>query len=56
MKTRHELLRRMFHRAEEGYDVVLASPYMYGGGIVNTSPLRVFLSHVANAFVKELLE
>lgn len=53
--SRHELLRRMFHRAEEGYDVVLASPYMYGGGIANTSTFRVFLSHIANAFVKEFL-
>jgi dolichol-phosphate mannosyltransferase len=45
----------MFKRAEEGYDVVLASPYMYGGGITNTSALRVFISHIANAFVKEFL-
>jgi dolichol-phosphate mannosyltransferase len=45
----------MFHRASEGYDVVLASPYMYGGGITNTSSMRVFLSHIANAFVKEFL-
>lgn len=54
--SRQELLRQMFRRASEGYDVVLASPYLYGGGIANTSPLRVFLSHMANAFVKEFLE
>jgi dolichol-phosphate mannosyltransferase len=53
--SRHELLKLMFHRASEGYDVVLASPYMYGGGITNTSSMRVFLSHMANAFVKEFL-
>ena len=53
--SRHELLRQMFHRAQEGHDVVLASPYLYGGGIANTSPLRVFMSHMANAFVKEFL-
>lgn len=53
--SRHELLRQMFHRSREGYDVVLASPYLYGGGITNTSPLRVFMSHMANAFVKEFL-
>jgi dolichol-phosphate mannosyltransferase len=53
--SRRELIRQMFRRAEEGYDVVLASPYMYGGGITNTSPLRVLTSHLANAFVKELL-
>src|SRR3990170_6789696 len=53
--SRHELLRRMLHRAGEGYDVVLASPYMYGGGIVHTAPLRMMVSHIANAFVKEFL-
>jgi dolichol-phosphate mannosyltransferase len=53
--SRRELIGQMLRRADEGYDVVLASPYMYGGGITNTSPMRVFLSHMANAFVKELL-
>ncbi len=53
--SRRELLRHMFHRVREGYDVVLASPYMYGGGITNTSALRIFISHIANAFVKEFL-
>jgi len=40
---------------EEGFDVVLASPYMYGGGIEHTSAFRVFLSNMANLFVKDLL-
>jgi dolichol-phosphate mannosyltransferase len=53
--SRRELLRTMFHRIGEGYDVILASPYMYGGGITNTSALRIFISHIANAFVKEFL-
>jgi dolichol-phosphate mannosyltransferase len=53
--SRVEVLEAMGRRLEEGYDVVLASPYMYGGGIVQTTPLRVMLSHVANAFVKEFL-
>jgi dolichol-phosphate mannosyltransferase len=53
--SRYELIRQLFRRSEEGYDVILASPYMYGGGIVNTAPLRVLMSHLANAFVKELL-
>jgi len=53
--SRRELIGQMFRRAEEGYEVILASPYMYGGGITNTSPLRVFMSHMANAFVKEML-
>ncbi len=53
--SRHELLQQMFTRSGEGYDVILASPYMYGGGITNTSTYRVIISHVANAFVKEFI-
>jgi dolichol-phosphate mannosyltransferase len=53
--SRHELIRQMFQRSQEGFDVILASPYMYGGGIENTSFLRTFLSHGANLLVKELL-
>jgi dolichol-phosphate mannosyltransferase len=51
--SRLELLQQMLRRAQEGFDVVLASPYLYGGGISNTTAYRVFLSHVANMFVKE---
>lgn len=53
--SRHELIRQMFTRTKEGYEVILASPYMYGGGIIGTSTFRMMLSHVANAFVKEFL-
>jgi glycosyltransferase involved in cell wall biosynthesis len=53
--SRVELIAAMLRRSEEGYDVVFASPYMYGGGILHTRPMRVFLSHMANAFVKEFL-
>lgn len=53
--SRHELLRQMLGRTREGYDVIFASPYMYGGGILHTTTWRVILSHVANAFVKEAL-
>ena len=53
--SRLKLLRQMFTRTLEGYDVILASPYMYGGGIKNTTLLRTMISHVANAFVKEFL-
>jgi len=53
--SRLELLSAMFVRAREGYDVVLASPYLYGGAIVNTTTWRVILSRVANVFVKEVL-
>jgi glycosyltransferase involved in cell wall biosynthesis len=51
--SRLELLQRMLIRSREGFDVVLASPYLYGGGIANTSAYRVFLSHMANLFLKE---
>lgn len=53
--SRHDLLRLMLRRAEEGHDAVFASPYMYGGGILHTTPIRMFMSHAANLFVKELL-
>jgi dolichol-phosphate mannosyltransferase len=51
--SRLDLLQQMLIRAAEGFDVVLASPYLYGGGISNTTAYRVFLSHMANMFVKE---
>jgi dolichol-phosphate mannosyltransferase len=54
--SRLEIVDAMLHRIDEGYDVVFASPYMYGGGIVHTDPGRVFLSHMANTFVKEFLD
>ena len=53
--SRLEIVDAMLQRMGEGYDAVFASPYMYGGGIVHTEPLRVALSHIANAFVKEFL-
>jgi len=53
--SRLELVRQMFHRLDEGFDTIFASPYMYGGQIVNTSAFRMFLSAVANLFVKESL-
>jgi dolichol-phosphate mannosyltransferase len=50
------VLMRMVHRAwEEGDDIVLASCYLYGGGIRGTSLHRVFLSHVANGLMKKAL-
>lgn len=53
--SRLELLDQMMTRIREGFDVVLASPYLYGGGILNTATHRVLLSHVANLLVKETL-
>ncbi len=53
--SRLELIRQMLHRMQEGFDLVLASPYLYGGAIVHTSNFRIFLSSMANIFVKDLL-
>jgi dolichol-phosphate mannosyltransferase len=53
--SRHELITQMLTRTKEGFDVVLASPYMYGGGFTQTSFLRKFLSSGANLLVKDLL-
>jgi dolichol-phosphate mannosyltransferase len=50
------VLMRMVHRVwEEGDDIVLASCYLYGGGIRGTSLHRVLLSHVANGLMKKAL-
>jgi dolichol-phosphate mannosyltransferase len=50
------VLARMIHRAwEEGDDIVLASCYLYGGGIRGTNLHRVGLSHVANGLMKKAL-
>lgn len=54
--SRHELVKQMLTRSREGYDIVLASPYMYGGGFTQTSFLRKLLSSGANLLVKDLLE
>ena len=53
--SRIELVQQMLVRLAEGFDVVFASPYTYGGKIINTSTYRIFLSSVANLFIKELL-
>ncbi len=50
-----EVLSRMLVRIREGYDVVLASPYAYGGGFAEVSASRVLVSHLANGLVKIVL-
>ena len=46
----------MLHRVwEEGDDIVLASCYLYGGGIRGTNLHRIALSHVANGLMKKAL-
>jgi dolichol-phosphate mannosyltransferase len=50
------ILTRMLHRVwEEGDHIVLASCYLYGGGVRGTSLHRVGLSHVANGLMKKTL-
>lgn len=50
------ILPRMLRRArEEGDQIVLASCYLYGGGIRGTQLHRVGLSHVANGLMKKSL-
>ena len=50
------VLARMIRRArEEDDDIVLASCYLYGGGIEGTQVHRVGLSHIANGLMKKAL-
>ncbi len=50
------VLPRMLGRVRnEDDDIVLASCYLFGGGIKGTSLHRVGLSHLANALVKQTL-
>lgn len=50
------VLGRMLERAwDHGDDVVLASCYLYGGGIKGTNLHRVGLSHLANGLMKKTL-
>jgi dolichol-phosphate mannosyltransferase len=50
------IVTRLLHRIwEEGDDIVLASCYLYGGGIKGTQLHRVGLSHIANGLIKKTL-
>ncbi len=53
--SRLELVDQMVTRAKEGFAVVLASPYLYGGAIVRTSMFRMLISHIANGVIKGAL-
>lgn len=53
--SRLDTAARLLVRQKEGYDMVLASPYAYGGGFEQTSILRLVLSHGANGSLKALL-
>ena len=50
------ILTRLLHRIwEEGDHLVLASCYLYGGGIKGTQLHRIGLSHLANGLIKKTL-
>ena len=49
------ILQQMVKIAELGYDLVLASPYVQGGGLQKTPLHRKFLSFMANLVVRNLL-
>jgi dolichol-phosphate mannosyltransferase len=53
--SRIDTIEHMLIRRKEGYDVVMASPYLYSGSLAGVSLLRTFLSHAGNALVKILL-
>ena len=54
--SRDETLNVMLERSvREGQDLILASPYAYGGSLGDTNLLRSMLSHFANGFVKMAL-
>jgi len=51
--SRNETLTVMLERAiREGQDLILASPYAYGGNLGDTNVFRSILSHFANGFIK----
>lgn len=49
------MLERMLLRVAEGDDIILASPYLYGGGFSAVQKYRILLSHVANFLFKLIL-
>ena len=51
--SRFNIIEIMLSRSiREGLDVILASPYAYGGDLGDTNIFRSILSHLANGFVK----
>jgi dolichol-phosphate mannosyltransferase len=53
--NRIETLMRLIIRSKEGYDVVQASPYAYGGGFSGTPWWRLLVSYCANQLTMNLL-
>ena len=53
--SQRETLLHMLVRRREGYDVVLACPYAYGGAFIGTPWWRLALSHLANQLMMSVL-
>lgn len=49
-----EYVPSMLAKIQEGYDVVIASRFRPGGGMLGVSRYRAFISHCANLFMKFL--
>jgi len=48
-------IEHMLVRRKEGYDVVMASPYLYSGGFSHVTLFRLVISHIANGLVRIIL-
>lgn len=48
------ILNQMIGKFEENYDIVLASCYMSGGGIIGTNIYKIILSKTANWIIRKL--
>ncbi len=48
-------LDRLVQRTTEGDDLILASPYLYGGNFESVNTYRLLISHMATAMVKIFL-
>jgi dolichol-phosphate mannosyltransferase len=49
------LIPKILSKMEEGYDMVIASPYVRGGRVVGVTPVRLFVSKLGNLIYKTLL-
>ncbi|MFC1667537.1 glycosyltransferase family 2 protein [Candidatus Omnitrophota bacterium] len=54
--SRLNVLEHMLMRKNEGYDVVLASPFIYGGSFENIPWFRIFVSNVLVVLIKIIMD
>lgn len=50
-----KILKRLLLRLQENDDVIMVSPYLYGGGLQKVQIHRVLISHIANGLIKIFL-